>query len=128
MDSFREYAEEQLFFNLEEMIKLANKHGVKLNFVSYFHSPANEPLKRYFSKTTIPLVELSPGDIQPYVSEDGFHPSAEGHEFIGKAILQVLEPLLETIYACYQYIKIEAGNISRLVLCLRSHTIVWLLS
>ena len=95
--SFREYAEAQLFFNLDEIIKLANKHGVKLIFVSYFHSPANWPLKRYFSKYTIPLVELDPGDISPYVSEDGFHPSAEGHEYIGKKIFRVLEPLLETL-------------------------------
>lgn len=94
---FREYAEAQLIFNLDEIVRLANTHGVKLLFVSYFHSPANDPLKRYFSNTGIPLVELTPVDYQQYMSEDGFHPNAEGHAYIGKEIMRVLDPLLDSI-------------------------------
>ena len=96
-NSFHEYAQAQLFFNLDEIIRLANQHGVKLMFVSYFTSPANMPLKGYFSNTSIPFVELTPKNYQQYVSEDGFHPNTAGHEYIGKEIFRVLDPLLDTI-------------------------------
>jgi lysophospholipase L1-like esterase len=96
-NAFSEYAEAQLFFNLDQIITLANKHDIKLMFVSYFHSLANRPLKRYFSDKSIPLVELTPDDYQQYMSEDGFHPNVEGHEYIGKAIFHELQPLLDTI-------------------------------
>lgn len=91
--SFPEYAEAQLAFNIDEIIRLANLYGVKLIFVGYFHSPANGPLKRYFSKKPIPFVQLNPHDYTQYTL-DGFHPNAKGNEYIANEILKVLAPLI----------------------------------
>ena len=94
-NTFFHYADTQLTFNINEIIKLAERYDVKLIFVGYFTSPANKYLKKFFSNSTIPYIEIDNAEnYKQYLTKDNFHPNPKGHEYIASEIFNIVQPLI----------------------------------
>lgn len=82
--------------NLDYMVTLAQQRNVKVILCNYFNSPANPFLRSYALKRKLTFCDQEkafsdyPSKAE-LISDDGWHPSSRGYEFMARELLSVMK-------------------------------------